>query len=89
MPKTDWCQAFIAAVGTVAIVTVPVTEGVADDKSENIALSIPTYTMPSQTIGSIAEDEEYDIDYDSVIEIPVWKRMVFKFGKPQVKKFLV
>jgi hypothetical protein len=57
----------------------------ANDNVADISISATTYCYdtPSQTADSIADDEEYGIDYDSVIEIPVWKRMVFKFGKPR------
>lgn len=33
-------------------------------------------------------DEEQSVSPDEPIEIPVTKRMVFKFGKPQKKQFV-
>jgi hypothetical protein len=79
-----------------------ITSPLADDAADGFVTEQPAGTnalqpfndncfMSSQVCYHLPADNEENNDdvYDSVIEIPDAKQAVFKFGKPQEKKFRI
>ena len=89
MHKIDWCKNWVT--GAVALITIPVfADTTTNDDTDVLSASFtgnhsklwPDYRLPVELEHTTTADSDEDI-YGKIIEIPVSKRIVFKFGKPR------